>query len=468
MLPPITPSQMRDEGIVIDGSYNNKVYNNTIADCSGYGIEISGSENNTMYANVLIGNNGATSIYDEGCVQAYDDSDNIWNSTTMGNYWSDWQTPDTELLYGIVDVPYVIDGGAGAQDNLPMVMGGVPPAISIDAPLEGSYNNTGSVTVKWTASDAIYGIAKIEISTDGTTWTDVTGTTSDVLALSDGSHTVYVRATNNADGVNTVSVTFTVDKVKPVLNIVTPVSGSLYNTTALNITWTAGDSGSGLNNFWVSIDGGVWTDVAKDLSYSLSSLADGSHIIAVKCEDKAGNWNESSASFDIDTLAPTITEHSPIGKDVSRNASIGLAFSERMNESSVGIVASGVSGTIAWSGNNMTFTPTSTLAYDTTYTVDVTGKDLAGNAIEYSWSFTTMKNEGVIEGVIKDANGNPLANATVTLSNGMVTTTDLNGHFIFENVTAGTYTLNATKAGFAPITQTVSASAGQTNYIGNA
>ncbi|MGD0817083.1 MAG: carboxypeptidase-like regulatory domain-containing protein [Methanomassiliicoccales archaeon] len=78
----------------------------------------------------------------------------------------------------------------------------------------------------------------------------------------------------------------------------------------------------------------------------------------------------------------------------------------------------------------------------------------------------TMKNEDTIEGVIKDAGGNPIANATVTLSNGMTTATDTKGHFSFENVLSGKYTLNATKAGLEPITQNVSASAGQTSELG--
>jgi hypothetical protein len=137
-----------------------------------------------------------------------------------------------------------------------------------------------------------------------------------------------------------------------------------------------------------------------------------------------------------------------------------------MNTSSVRVIVNGLNGTINWNGNNVTFSPTTKLAYDTTYHVTVTGKDLAGNVVEYSWSFTTMKNEGTIEGVIKDANGNPIANATVTLNNGMTTMTDVNGHFSFESVPSGNYTLNATKAGLETITQSVSASAGQTNELG--
>lgn len=185
----------------------------------------------------------------------------------------------------------------------------------------------------------------------------------------------------------------------------------------------------------------------------------------MRCEDNAGNVNETSVSFEIDTVAPTISAHSPDGSDVPCNATMSVSFSKVMNESSVSVVVDGVTGTIAWNGNDVAFTPSTSLGYGTTYTVDVTGKDLAGNPVAYSWSFTTMKNEGAIDGVIKDADGNPIANATVTLSDGM-TTTDFNGHFSFENVTAGTYTLNVTGAGIEPISQNVTTSAGHTSELG--
>ena len=136
-----------------------------------------------------------------------------------------------------------------------------------------------------------------------------------------------------------------------------------------------------------------------------------------------------------------------------------------MNTSSVRVSVNGLNGTLTWKGNNVTFSPIAKMAYDTTYHVTVAGKDLTGNMVEYSWSFTTMKNEGTIEGVIKDANGNPIVDSTVTLSNGMTTTTDSDGRFSFDSVPSGNYTLNATKAGLEPISQSVSAFAGQTNEL---
>jgi hypothetical protein len=57
-----------------------------------------------------------------GSKQANDTSGkNFWNTSTEGNYWHDWTTPDTSPPYGIVDIPYILDGGKGANDSKPLV-----------------------------------------------------------------------------------------------------------------------------------------------------------------------------------------------------------------------------------------------------------------------------------------------------------------------------------------------------------
>jgi len=631
------------DGIELSSSSNNSIADNNCSGNHDYSIYLNFSNNNRLYGNVLIENRGALSVYNALHVQAYDDGKNTWNNTAMGNYWSDWQTPDANHD-GIVDHPYIIDGSSGAEDYHPMVIendfvsidiiypvsgsfnntGSVTvmwittdsgpgiaqteiqadygawnivtgtrdtlslsdgshtitlrvtdndgdvnttsvtltvdtlaPSVVIDSPTSNSYNNTGSVTTKWTAIDSGSGIAKTEIKVDAGSYSITTSTSDLLTGLSGGSHTVTVKVTDNAGNVNSTSVTFTVDTVKPALNIVTPVPGSWCNTTRLNVTWMASDSGSGLVYFWVSldhgqkinvtsdyivltgltdgqhtvevhaydmagnyndtvcifnidtvkptidiiapiggellnyskvevswsgsdnasgiadywvnIDGGVWTNVTKNMSYSLVSLADGQHIISVKVEDNAGNSNESSVTFVVDTIAPTITAHSPTGNDVTINDSlkttIYVYFSETMNLSSVQFRVNGVNCTLNWAGNATFITPFR-LPYNTTYFVNVTGEDLAGNAVGYSWSFTTMKNEGTIDGIIRDANGAPIANATITLSNGMVAKTDAFGHFSFTNVTTGSYNMYVSKDGYQTITQNVNTTAGQTNYLG--
>jgi parallel beta-helix repeat protein len=155
-------------GMFLDSSANNIIANNTIANSSYVGVylgysssynEIRGNlfDNNSNYAvyvpgalhvhytvgnmifgNVFRHNNGATEVYDSAHIQAYDYyGDNLWNSLGYGNFWSDWQSPDSNHD-GIVDNPYLIQGFPNARDNYPLTSPstGIPvPEFPVIVPL---------------------------------------------------------------------------------------------------------------------------------------------------------------------------------------------------------------------------------------------------------------------------------------------------------------------------------------------
>ena len=195
-----------------------------------------------------------------------------------------------------------------------------------------------------------------------------------LTGLTEGQHSVAVRAYDKAGNYNDSVSVFHVDTTGPSLIINDPVSDAVLNTSTVSVSWSA-TGAAGIAQYKVSLDGGAWIDATMTTSHSFASLADGSHVVSVRCGDNAGNWNVSSVHFETHATAPAVTRHTPTGVSVARDHAITVSFSEAMNESSVNIVVNGVSGTIAWVGNNATFTPSSILAYGTNYTVDVTGKD---------------------------------------------------------------------------------------------
>ena len=100
-----------------------------------------------------------------------------------------------------------------------------------------------------------------------------------------------------------------------------------------------------------------------------------------------------------DRLAPTVVSTIPahLGTQASLSGPITVTFSEPMSMSSM--IASAftfspaVAGSLSYTGNSATFTPTTALAPNTVYTVTLSTavEDRAGNnlAAPYSWSFTT-------------------------------------------------------------------------------
>jgi Tol biopolymer transport system component len=144
----------------------------------------------------------------------------------------------------------------------------------------------------------------------------------------------------------------------------------------------------------------------NDTSSDPSISANGKYVAF---ESDATNLvaSDNNNIFDIfvyerESLPPTVTLTSPV--DSATNAAVGAditaTFSEAMQASTINTntftMDNGVTGTVSYDANSTTatFTPTSNLNYDTTYTATITtgAEDLAGNGLQanHSWSFTTQ------------------------------------------------------------------------------
>ena len=132
-------------------------------------------------------------------------------------------------------------------------------------------------------------------------------------------------------------------------------------------------------------------------------------LLLSACGGGGGDINSSGSSLPStqnlpsgpDTTAPTVnstsaTSNVPVSTTVSAN------FNEPVNCSTVStttfrINSGAVTGTVTCSGSTVRFTPSPSLAYNTTYSARLTGgtagiRDLAGNALasNYTWNFTTV------------------------------------------------------------------------------
>lgn len=108
-------------GIEISESTFNEFRDNFVSRSTSYGLYLGlDTRSNRVWNNTFEHNNGSGDVYNSTRIQARDECDaNRWNASAGGNYWADWTVPDLNDD-GIVDVPYLIDGGPGSTDFLPL------------------------------------------------------------------------------------------------------------------------------------------------------------------------------------------------------------------------------------------------------------------------------------------------------------------------------------------------------------
>lgn len=181
-------------------------------------------------------------------------------------------------------------------------------------------NNSGSVVVTYSASDALSGVKSVEFSTDSNmkdakSVAEKTGTYAYPLAgLQDGERTVYVRVTDNA-GNKSESVSsgsFIVDNTPPKVTVTSPASGSVVNKT-ISLSGTVVDNNLTKNTTPVlhyfdgaewktlvfassTLNGQNWTISGIDTTNLYNSTDFKEFEFKVQFKDDARNVNESLSS----------------------------------------------------------------------------------------------------------------------------------------------------------------------------
>jgi hypothetical protein len=212
-----------------------------------------------------------------------------------------------------------------------IVFDNTAPSISLTA-LSPDPNSDNTPSITGTATEAIGTVSTVQFQMDGTggSWSSCSAddstfdesseafTCTPSSALSDGSHTMYVRATDS-NGNTTASSsestdTFTIDTTGPGIPTVTPPSSP---TASSSQTWgwsSVTDSISEITNYIYKVS----TDVAgTSLSVSettlgtvlsvTTSLTDGVHHFFVKAKDALGNIGDYSEGkgVTVDTVKPS-------------------------------------------------------------------------------------------------------------------------------------------------------------------
>lgn len=178
------------------------------------------------------------------------------------------------------------------------------PTVAITSPSEGFATNAVSVTVNWQGNDNV-GVVGYQYRLDAGAWSAMGGATSHTFSgLSQGGHTVDVKAYDARDNNATATVHFTVDLTSPTLSIASPAEGAMVSSTSIG--WSGSDALSGIDHYQVRVDGGSWSAPLQTTSYAFTNLADGPHQAQIRAFDQAGNYVDRFVNFTLDTTAPVL------------------------------------------------------------------------------------------------------------------------------------------------------------------
>ncbi|MES3009048.1 MAG: Ig-like domain-containing protein [Pseudomonadota bacterium] len=243
-----------------------------------------------------------------------------------------------------------------------------------------SITNDGTINIDYLEDGAIW-----QYSTDGSTWTDGSG--SSFQLTGDGSKSVQVRQSDAAGNINSSgSLNFTLDTEAPntlTLSLTSDTGSSATDllTNSGSVTVSGIESGA---SWQYNLDGSTWTDGSGS---SFSTTGNGAKSVQVRQTDAAGNTGSSSSlSFTVDATAPeglgrSLATNSGNGSDsITNNGTVNIAYLE-----------SGASWQYSTDGSTWTDGSGSsfTTSGDGAKTVRVRQIDVAGNTSSItSLSFT--------------------------------------------------------------------------------
>ena len=218
------------------------------------------------------------------------------------NVWDEWftgQIDDVRLYNRALTVSEIATdmttpvGGASGPDT-------TPPSVSITSPAAAAVVG-GSVTIAASASDNSGTVASVQFLLDGAALggPDTSAPFTAAWATggsSAGTHVLTARATDAAGNQATSApVSVTVDNTAPTVSISSPAGGTVSGTIA--VSGTASDA-NGVANVQFRVDGvaigAADASAPYSVSWTTSSVANGSHVLTAVATDLAGNLATSA------------------------------------------------------------------------------------------------------------------------------------------------------------------------------
>jgi len=282
------------------------------------------------------------------------------------------------------------------------ILGEDSEAPVIDATLSPSPNldfwNNGPVTVTFTCSDAI---------------SNISSCTAPVTVTAEGRHLITGTATDAAGNTKSKVVAVNIDKTAGTFTITSPSpQPAIVAGRELEIVGTLTDSLSGAGS--VQCNGISGFAEESTLRCRLAVEA-GSHTIAIRAFDKAGNETNAGITVFTDVAAPTLAVESPRSGDRTNVASIDVTGTvgddDQVTRVAVGGIIAPVSGgrfhasvPLVKGANAIAVTATDRAGNTTSTTIDITRFSLPAISIASPADLSTVRDAAIaITGTFSDA-----------------------------------------------------------------
>lgn len=208
--------------------------------------------------------------------------------------------------------------------------------------------------------------------------------------------TLMVETVDMAGYKTSVEKKFSIDKDAPVISVTynSTVANGYYNATRV-ATISVNERNFDPSKFVVGGNAGTlgtWYNNGTSWSNTLTFDRDGDYQFTLMCTDRAGNVSAtySSEKFTIDKTAPVLNvtwnNNSPKNGNYYDSPRTATVTVTEHNFDPASIVLTGNGGLAGWSNNGDTHTATVAFTSDGRYSFEITGSDIAKNAVVSKFS----------------------------------------------------------------------------------
>ncbi|HEY40240.1 MAG TPA: PKD domain-containing protein [Dehalococcoidia bacterium] len=272
-------------------------------------------------------------------------------------------------------------GNTGTSGTRTVVVDPNKPDITITSPTEGTLTNNATLSVTGTITGAE--TASLILNGSSQTVTPTSGSFTAEVILAEGTNIIVVTAyatdhEGEADYLGTSGVRkVKLDTTAPVVDIDSPVSGSVVNKAGVAVSGTVDDPA--VTSVNVTLNSGTpqaVSVIAGNFSIVVT-LEAGENTIEVAATDTAGNSSSDSVQATLDTTKPRVTITSPANKLLTKLTSLdvtGTVSDTSITTATLLLNGSSQSVTVT----NGSFSKTVTLSSGAN-TIEVTATDAATN-----------------------------------------------------------------------------------------